>query len=169
MAIPCGTFRGRVWRMLDIRWQRQPYESGSHLDGQRFNRPGQHALYLGIDHAIAIAEFHQALVRPGTLAAYDVISDRIVDLTQSEVREAIGTDLTVLGCEWRRIAALERKTPPTWDLADRLIAEGAHGAFVPSFQRDRATNLVLWRWHRAGAGGEGAAVTLVDPGGDLVP
>jgi RES domain-containing protein len=155
--------------MLDVKWQRQPYDSGSHLTGQRFNRPGQRALYLGSDHAIAIAEFHQTLVRPGTLAAYDVTSDCIVDLTGPVDREAADTDLTVLGCAWRQIAFVNRRDPPTWILADRLIADGAHGALVPSFQREGATNLVLWRWHRAGTAGEGAAVTLVDPGGDLLP
>ena len=169
MAIPFGSFQDRAWRMLNVRWQGRPYESGSHLDGQRFNRPGQHALYLGTDPAIAIAEYHQTLIRPGTLVAYDVASDRMVDLTRADVREAAGTNLTIIGCEWRRIANLEGKIPPTWDLADRLIAEGAHGALVPSFQREGAVNLVLWRWHRAGMEGEGAAVMVIDPAGDLLP
>ncbi len=155
--------------MLDIRWQRTPYESGSHITGQRFNRDGQHALYLGMDHAIAIAEFHQSLVRPGTLAAYDITSDRIVDLTDAVVRQTVGTDLTALGCDWRSIAVFDQRAPPTWTLADRLIADGAHGALVPSFQRTGAANLVLWRWHRKGTGGEGAAVTVIDPTGDLAP
>jgi RES domain-containing protein len=161
-------FSDRVWRMLDVKWQKDPNNSGSHLTGQRFNRVGQHALYLGIDHTTAIAEFHQTLIRPGTLAAYDIVCDDIIDLTQTLTREALGIDLSTLRCDWRRIAIIERGEPPTWTLADRLIADGIVGALVPSLQVT-GTNLVLWRWHRAGTGGEGAAVTLVDPGGDLLP
>ena len=168
MAVAHGTFGDRVWRMLDVKWQKDPYNSGSHLTGQRFNRVGQRALYLGIDHATAIAEFHQTLIRPGTLAAYDIACDDIVDLTRAATRDALGVDLAALGCDWRQIAMIERREPPTWSLADRLIADGILGALVPSLQVS-GTNLVLWRWHRAGTSGDGAAVTLVDPGGDLLP
>lgn len=168
MAVTHEKFSDRLWRMLDVKWQKDPYHSGSHLTGQRFNRVGQNALYLGVDHATAIAEFHQTLVRPGTLAAYDVDCDIVIDLRQADVRADLGIDLAVLGCDWRRIAAIERQDPPTWTLADRLIANGIAGALVPSFQTTGA-NLVLWRWHRAGTAGDGAAVTLVDPGGALLP
>jgi RES domain-containing protein len=155
--------------MLSIKWQRTPYDSGSHLRGQRFNRPGQAALYLGLDHAVAIAEFHQSILRPGTLAAYGVRSDAIVDLTDGPVRAAVETDLATIGCDWKTIVALQGGIPPTWTLADRLLAEGAHGALVPSFQRAGGTNLVLWRWHAARTDGEGAAITLIDPTGELRP
>lgn len=63
--------------------------------------------------------------------------------------------------------AMRSATPPTWSLAERLIAAGADGAIVPSFQRRSGTNIVLWRWHEAGAEGEGAAIDVIDPEGDL--
>ena len=55
-----------------------------------------------------------------------------------------------------------------WAVAERLHAAGADGALYRSMVTAGA-NLVLWRWHRAGARGEGAAVTLVDPGGGPLP
>lgn len=151
--------QGRFWRMLSVRWQFSPFESGAHLSGGRFNAIGQKALYLADTHSTAIAEYHRIGVRPGTLAAYDVQSDAIVDLTDRPRAD--------LGADWRTLVAVERAVPPTWALATRLIANGAHGVVVPSFQRTGATNLVLWRWHAAGTGGEGAAVTLIDPDGTL--
>ena len=55
-----------------------------------------------------------------------------------------------LSCAWERLAG-DRKTVPTWELADRLIAAGCAGVIVPSFA-SRATaddrNLVLWSWSR---------------------
>ncbi len=47
------------------------------------------------------------------------------------------------------LLAHEGRTPPTWTLARRLIADGMAGVIVPSFApgataQDR--NLVLWRW-----------------------
>ena len=62
--------QGRYWRMLGVRWQRRPLESGSHRTGGRWNPMGMPALYLSADYVTAIVEMHQELVRPGTLAAY---------------------------------------------------------------------------------------------------
>lgn len=156
----------RFWRLLSIRWQRQPLSGdGAKQTGGRWNRPGLPALYLAADHATAIAEFHQQLVRPGTLAGYDVRSAAIADFTDEAQLEIVGIDAQVLHCRWRTIFAVEGKIPPTWPLADRLIEAGAHGALVPSAQNPGGTNLVLWRW--SDGAGEGARVRLVDPEGDL--
>lgn len=146
--------------MLNLRWQRKPFDSGSHVTGGRWNRPGVRALYLSTDYATAIEEMHQLLIRPGTLVAFDVRGERIADLTAA--------DPAVTRCDWRRLYMGERGTPPTWPLVDTLIAAGAEGALVPSVQREGGVNLVLWRWHEAGGAGpddagEGAALTLLDP------
>lgn len=160
---PLGALEGRFWRMLSVRWQREPLGSGSHLTGGRWNPKGQPALYLSSDHATAILEFHQAFVRPGTLATYDVRAAKIADLTDPLhlKREKIGPD--VLLCDWQTIFAIKRGRPPSWDLAERLIAAGAQGALVPSAQHHGGINLVLWRW----AENKGAEVRLIDPDGDL--
>lgn len=138
--------------MLGIRWQRRPFESGSHLTGGRWNPPGTRALYMAADYNTAIEEMHQDLIRPGTLVGYDVEAAAIADL-----RDA---DPTISYCEWRRIFKVENGVPPSWPLARALIADGAQGALVPSAQNRGGVNLVLWRWTAAG---EGARLTLLDP------
>ena len=153
--------------MLAVAWQRTPYESGSHISGQRFNPRGVRAFYLGRDSTIAIAEFYRALVRPGTLVAYAIRSDRIVDLTNPATRAALDIGLDDLGCPWWQIVSIDKEWPPSWTIAERLIDGGADGALVPSFQRPDGVNLVLWRWTRDEDGGEGARVTLIDPHGEL--
>ena len=157
---PLSPLHGRFWRMLGIRWQRRPYDSGSHLTGGRWNAPGTPALYLSADYNTAIQEMHQDLIRPGTLVAFDLAAGRVADLTT--------WDPAVTACLWREIHMIRRETPPSWTLAQALIAAGAQGALVPSVQHRGGRNLVLWRWRKAGAGeedgaGEGAALTLLDP------
>lgn len=146
---------GRFWRMLGIRWQHRPLESGSHLTGGRWNRVGTPALYLSADYGTAIEELHQDIIRPGTLVAFDVEARAVADLTQA--------DGAVTTCLWRDIYGVRREVPPSWSLAQDLIAAGADGALVPSVQNPGGRNLVLWRWHAAAAPGEGAALTLLDP------
>ncbi|UVO51373.1 RES family NAD+ phosphorylase [Sphingomonas sp. SUN019] len=158
---------GRFWRMLGVRWQQRPFDSGSHVTGGRFNPPGVLALYLSRDYNTAIAEMHQDLIRPGTLVAYDVTADVIVDLTDPAICEKLKVTASDLACAWRTIHAIERGVPPTWPLVDRLVAADCAGALVPSFQRPDGVNLVLWRWHDAATAGDGAALTLLDPTGEL--
>ncbi|HEU0043825.1 RES family NAD+ phosphorylase [Sphingomonas sp.] len=146
---------GRYWRMLGVRWQRRPFESGSHVTGGRWNPMGTPALYLSADYTTAIEEAHRDLVRPGTLVAFEVEATAIADLTQAEP--------AIVACDWRTIFALKKGTPPSWQLAHELIAAGAEGALVPSVQNRGGTNLVLWRWRDAEGEGEGARLTLLDP------
>ena len=141
--------------MLGVPWQFRPFETGAHLTGGRWNPVGTRALYLSADYNSAIAELHQDIVRPGTLVAFDVRASAIADLT--------GTDPAITDCAWRTIYAVEGGTPPSWPVAQELIAGDAEGALVPSAQNRGGTNLVLWRWHDARGPGEGAALTLLDP------
>lgn len=160
---PLGALEGRFWRMLSVRWQREPLGSGSHLTGGRWNPKGQRALYLSSDHSTAILEFHRAFVRPGTLATYDVRAGKVADLTDPLGLRRAGIGDDVLLCDWQTTFAIERRRPPSWDLADRLIAAGAQGALVPSAQHRGGVNLVLWRWAEKG----GAEIAPIDPDGDL--
>lgn len=155
------------WRMLSVRWQLDPLGSGSHRTGGRWNPPGVQALYLAREHATAIAEYHQDLIRPGTLAAYRVRSARIVDLTDPVLLVEEGIDPAALSAPWRTIFRIDGGVPPGWPIAERLIAADADGALVPSIQQRGGVNLVLWRWHDAVQHGEGAAVICQDPMGDL--
>lgn len=148
--------------MLSPRWHYAPLSGeGAARNGGRWNARGQPALYLSDSHATAIAEYMQALIRPGTLTPYDIDAAAILDLTDAKVRAAAGVDDALLALPWRRIRDIDRRDPETWALARDAAAAGFDGARVPSVQR-RGHNLVLWRW------GEGAAgVRVVDPEGSL--
>lgn len=157
------TVAGRFWRMLAPRWSHDPLSgAGAAARGGRWNAPGQPALYLSAEHATAVAEYTQALVRPGTLAPYDVEADAILDLTDALVREAIGVDEALLRLAWRRIRDVEHGRPETWDFALAAAEAGLAGLLAPSTQAV-GVNLILWRWNVA----EGARVAVVDPADDL--
>lgn len=145
--------------MLSLRWQGEPLSGeGAARFGGRWNRPGQPALYLSADHGTAVEEYHQSLVRPGTLCGFDVTSDAMIDVRDH-------ADTATCLCAWRSIWQMERQDPPTWPFVDRWIEQGAHGALFPSAQRRGGVNLVLWRWNVAD--GQGARVEPVDPDGEL--
>jgi RES domain-containing protein len=158
--------KARLWRMLTVRWQSQPLSGeGAAKMGGRWNRPGMPALYLSFDHGTAIAEFHQSLVRPGTLTAYDVRAEQIADLTAADAPARFNFDRQVPWCEWRKLWLIDKQEPPTWDLADQLMAQGATGAIMPSVQIKGGRNLVLWRWGEEA--GNGAQVRVIDPLAEL--
>ena len=158
--------KARFWRMLTVRWQAEPLSgAGAANMGGRWNRPGLPALYLSFDHGTAIAEFHQSLVRPGTLTAYDVKAKAIADLTAPDAPEQFGFERGTPWCEWRHLWSIKRQEPPTWALADRLKAQGAVGAIVPSVQIKGGKNLILWRWSTQE--GDGAQIRVIDPLAEL--
>jgi len=72
---------------------------------------------------------------------------------------------------WQQIPGrAEGRTPPTWTLAQRLIAAGAAGVMVPSFAAsptEGMRTLVPWRWGGDGDGdgdGDGPRVVASDEG-----
>ena len=162
---PLITVERRHWRMLSPRWSHQPLSGeGAAKHGGRWNAPGILTLYMSETFTTAVAEYEQDLgIRPGTLCAYEVEAERIVDLTDAATLRAAAIDPAVLACPWKRIALIERKRPPSWDLADHLLALDVAGVRVPSV-RARGANLVLWRWN---AGPDSPRVAALDPLGDL--
>lgn len=165
MTYPLSPLAIPLWRMLTIRHQRDPLSGeGARRLGGRWNAKGTPALYLAVDPATAVAEFYQGLPKPGTLAPYRLEARAIADLTDGK---GAPRDATVEhGClaAWKAMAARPDRTPPSWDLASSLIANGAEGALVPSVQNRGGTCLVLWRWHAVNDGSdEGALLTLLDP------
>lgn len=168
MTYPLHELRCPLWRMLTIRYQRDPLSGeGARLHGGRWNAPGQAALYLGADHATAIAEFYQGLAKPGTLAPYRLNASAIADLTDGAGGPADDRVAEAMAAPWKHLAEIQGTTPPSWALAAPLIEGGAQGALVPSAQNPGGTALVLWRWHRQGEDGEGAELALLDPDGAL--
>lgn len=163
--LPTVGIARRYWRMLSPRWSHQPLSGeGAAKQGGRYNAPGVAALYMSEDFATAVAEYEQDLgIRPGTLCAYEVEAGRIVDLTEAGSLRASGLEQSDLVSPWKQIAIIEKRRPPTWDLAERLVAEGIVGVRVPSV-RARGANVVFWRWN---AGPGSARVVALDPLGDL--
>ena len=156
------SIRRRVWRILTPKWASQPLSGdGAALRGGRWNPVGQPALYFSESHGTAIAEYNQDLVRPGTLAAYDLASDSIADLCAPRTRAELGVPDAVLRAPWKDMLDAGHE-PPGWALAQRLMRKGVDGIRVPSAQVS-GTNIVIWRWNA----GTGTTVSVVDPLGDL--
>ena len=88
----------RYWRMLAPKWAHDPLSgAGAAARGGRLNPPGLSALYMSEDFATAVAEYEQDLgIRPGTLCAYEVTSERIADLGDIPTLEALGVDGAIL-------------------------------------------------------------------------
>lgn len=159
-----------LWRMLQIRYQRDPISGeGARLHGGRWNRAGQAALYLACDPATAVAEFYQGLPKPGTLAPYQLDATAIADFTDGHGAPRDAAAAAALEADWKALAFLDDETPPSWQLADAAIAAGAQGALAPSVQNKGGITLVLWQWHAAAAPGDGAALALLDPMAALAP
>lgn len=124
------------------------------------------ALYMSREFATAVAEYEQDLgIRPGTLCAYNICAAAVADLTNPDTLRHLGAAASELLCPWALIARGEGRDPPTWTLTDRLLAEGAEGALVPSAQAPSGVNLVVWRWEAET--GDGMQVSVLDPLGDL--
>lgn len=165
MTLPTQRLRGRFWRMLAPRWAHLPLDGrGAAKRGGRFNPLGSEALYMSLEFATAVAEYEQDLgIRPGTLCAYDVDSEDILDLRNPEVMAGLGIEADVPGCPWKQYAFVRKTNPPTWELATRLVSAGVAGILVPSFQAKAGSNLVLWSWNTV----PGRKVVALDPLHDL--
>jgi len=151
-SLPWIRFEQTVYRAHHPRWAQSPLSSaGAERFGGRFNHPGIPALYTSLDVKTAWLEAQQGFpfkAQPMTLVAYRVACDHVLDLTDSAVRQQIPISSTDLACPWEDLAG-RRLTPPTWELADHLINQGAAGILVPSFAPGcgaEQINLVLWQW-----------------------
>ena len=83
-----------------------------------------------------------------TLCAYDVDCDDVLDLTNPSTLAANAIAPEDLSSPWKDLATRGLK-PPTWLMAERLIADKVSGIIVPSFARGAGTgdiNVVFWSW-----------------------
>jgi RES domain-containing protein len=140
---PAHTF----YRFLTPNWAFLPKSgAGAAHNGGRFNRPGVEALYLSVQVETALAEYGQgsSLPPPGTLAAYRVRADDVVDFSGGFDPSIWPAEWGTWQTDWKYIARIERKVPPTWRLADDLVRQGRRGLIYPSVRRMGGTNLVLF-------------------------
>lgn len=162
-------YTGTCYRAHNPRWSFAPLSGeGAAIHGGRFNPKGTPTLYLATTIMTAIKEANQGFARkidPCVLCSYTVDCAGIVDLTDPAERAAHAIHEADLACPWfGHLAAGE--TPPSWQVATRLVTEGATGILVQSHAPGATvedTNLVLWRW-----GPEPPCqVTVDDPSGRL--
>ena len=154
-----------LFRVLTPKWAYQPLSgAGAAMNGGRFNRSGQVALYTSFDPITAMVEYQQEFgFRPCTLCSYNADIRLVADLTDSKTRDALNVTLADLDCPWKDIAWVNQQVPPTWLLADRLIKDGICGIKTPSIQYKMGANLVLWKW----ADAKSRRLEVIDPTAQL--
>lgn len=134
-------------RYLTPKWASDPLSgAGAAIGGGRFNRPGVAALYLSVEPATALDEYAQgsSIVPPATLVAYRATLDEVADLSAGYDPALWSPAWADWGCDWRWIARVEKKTPPSWTLSDEVIRAGCRGLLFPSTKHPGGTNLVIF-------------------------
>lgn len=141
-----------VFRAHNPRWSFAPDSGqGAALTGGRFNPVGLPALYTSLRFETAWLEAQQAFpfkAQPMTLCAYEVDCEDVLDLTDVVIPEAHGVTPAILSCAWKDLATRGEK-PPSWIMAERLMANGCAAIIVPSFAAGATTadrNVVFWQW-----------------------
>lgn len=141
-----------VYRAHHPRWSFDPHSgAGAARFGGRFNPVGIPALYTSLRLETAWLEAQQAFpfkAQPMTLCAYEVDCADIADLTDPAVLAELRVTQDHLACPWEHMAARGVR-PPSWELAERLIADGHVGALTRSFAPGATgedINAVFWRW-----------------------
>lgn len=157
---------GHYYRYLTPKWAYLPLSgAGAASGGGRFNRPGVEALYLSAEPDTALAEYRQgsSLPNPATLAAYEIELADVIDLSAGYDPAHYGSSWAEWDCDWRWIARVEHKTPPSWRLGDEAISSGARGLLFPSTHLAGGTNLVVFNANLTG----GDRLAVHDPDGML--
>lgn len=128
-------------------WASQPLSgAGAARKGGRLNRPGVNALYLAASPETAIAEYKQDehLMPPFTMAQYHVTLRCVTDFRGGFDPASWGALWQELNCNWRGIAFLEGREPPSWVLGDQALEAGACGVLYPSSRYGGGLNLVVY-------------------------
>jgi RES domain-containing protein len=109
-AAQLAAFEGRGWRHLSPRHDPLSGE-GARINGGRFNpRSSFPTLYICLTRPCAVAELQRLGERqpigvegllPRVLYSYDIRLDRVLDLTDADVRHHVGVGLqTLIGPDW---------------------------------------------------------------------
>jgi RES domain-containing protein len=134
-------------RYLTPKWAYLPLSgAGAAAEGGRFNRIGVEALYLSLAPQTALEEYRQgsSIVPPATIAGYIVSLANVVDLSRGYDPGNWSDDWADWDRPWRRIARIDKKTPPSWDLGDKVISAGHKGILFPSLCHPGGSNLVVF-------------------------
>jgi len=135
-----------LFRAHAPQWASLPMSgAGAAARGGRFNREGVEALYLSLEELTALREYQQTspFLPPCTMCSYTVTLRRLVDLRRLHP----GPPWDDLWHDWRedwRHLQFERHIePPSWVLADMVLAQGHAGILFPSQAQPGGTNVVV--------------------------
>lgn len=105
--------------------------------GGRFNRPDRGALYLSLNEATALAEYKQdnPWLRPGTICTFFVNGLRVADLSAGYDPGHWLSLWADFAMDWRAEWFGKSVEPPTWYIADDVVAAGLDGILFPSQAR----------------------------------
>lgn len=139
--------------------------AGAAQQGGRFNRPGQEALYLSQDEATALAEYRQdnPWLRPGMICTFFVSGLKVADLRAGYDPERWPSLWADFAMDWRAEWFDRQIEPPTWYMADDVVAAGLDGVLFPSQTRPGGINLVIYR----SSGRPSSQLRVYDPEGTL--
>jgi RES domain-containing protein len=137
-----------LYRALNPVWSFAPLSgAGAAHQGGRWNRQGQHALYLATDAITAMLEYNQTLeFHPVTLAEYHVIDARLADLTDPDCLRDFDLEDGLHSQSWYDHVRAGR-TPVQWPVADKLCAQWFDGVIYPSTQNKLGKAICLWNWN----------------------
>jgi RES domain-containing protein len=155
------SYSGPAFRMHNPVWAWSPLSGeGAKRMGGRFNPKGTSAFYMGLKVNTCLAEVSAGtstkLLAPQVLCSYSVNIDGLLDLRPYYDMFAV---------PWR-LSRLQGIEPPGWQLCTAIgllgeaRAAAIKGFLVPSYQAERADNLVLLRWNHN-------EVELHDPDGTM--
>lgn len=143
-----------------------PYSGmGAARQGGRFNRPGQEALYLSLDEPTALAEYRQdnPWLPPGTICTFFIDDLKVADFRAGfdpEKWTALWADYNV---DWRAEWFGRGIEPPTWYMADDIVAAGLDGILFPSQAQAGGVNIVIYESSLRSR----AELQIYDPDGSL--
>ena len=155
-----------AYRMHTPKWASRPLSgAGAAKHGGRLNRPGHDALYLSLEQATAIQEYQQLsdLLPPGLLVSYQLTVVDVVDFRQGSQNGLWPPLWDNLFCDWRDFWFNRHLEPPSWLIADAVIAAGYKGILFKSSLYPSGTNLVLYPRNLMAAD----TVTVYDPNHSL--
>lgn len=135
------------FRLLSPAYAHMPLSGmGAAVKGGRFNRPTQEALYLAGDVQTAAAEYQQdnPWLQPGVLCSYSVDGLRVADLSVGYDSKNWSPLWIQHAVDWRAIVFNLGKIPPTWFMADQVVAAGLDGIVFPSKANPGGLNLVVY-------------------------
>jgi len=136
-----------AYRMHTPKWALAPTSgAGAAAHGGRANRPGTPALYLALEPETAVREYQQIspLMPPGTLVSYTVRVAPVVDYRAGYEAARWPELWEEFHCDWRELWFNQRVEPPSWVLADEVIAAGAKGILFASKLPPSGQNLVIY-------------------------